>query len=55
MRGAASRRVLDSMRAGTLTGRLATTDDVTGTACSCSTIRPVNGVNIDLEGGRLLK
>jgi NAD(P)-dependent dehydrogenase (short-subunit alcohol dehydrogenase family) len=48
-------QVLDAMRAGTLTGRLATTDDVAQATLFLLDNPAINGVNIDLEGGRLLK
>lgn len=48
-------QVLEPMRAGTLTGRLATTADVADATLFLLDNPAVNGVNIDLEGGRLLK
>jgi NAD(P)-dependent dehydrogenase (short-subunit alcohol dehydrogenase family) len=48
-------QVLEPMRAGTLTGRLATTGDVAEATLFLLDNPAINGVNIDLEGGRLLK
>ena len=48
-------QVLDAARAGTLTGRLATTDDVAQATLFLLDNPAINGVNIDLESGRLLK
>jgi len=47
--------VLEPMRRSTLTGRLTTTADVTGAALFLLDNPAVNGINFDLEGGRLLK
>lgn len=48
-------QVLEPMRAGTLTGRLATTGDVAAATLFLLDNPAINGVNIDLEGGRLIK
>lgn len=48
-------QVLEPMRAGTLTGRLATTEDVADATLFLLDNPAINGVNIDLEGGRLLR
>ena len=49
------KEALESMRQSTLTGRLTTTADVTAAVLFLLDNPAVNGINFDLEGGRLLK
>jgi len=49
------KEVLESIRLSALTGQITTTDDVTGAALFLLDNPAVNGINFDLEGGRLLK
>lgn len=48
-------QVLEPLRAATPTGHLATTSDVADATLFLLDNPAINGVNIDLEGGRLLK
>lgn len=49
------KEVLEAMRMNTLTGRLTTIEDVTAATLFLLDNAAVNGINLDLEGGRLLK